>query len=161
MCYTGNCEQYRETIKSIGERDSLLTETRDKKRRLEESITKLQDNSPESVDKIADLKKQLSDLVASTEPDEVEMSNFKRVAAREALYLLLNGMHELASKTDIISSFGKYIVDELDVTPITPGQERSTYQGTNKTARIVKDATNAITNWKPDKAKVRRTLTSH
>ncbi|KAI9008802.1 Eisosome component PIL1-domain-containing protein [Phycomyces nitens] len=159
--FAGNCEQYRETIKSIGERDSMLTEVREKKKRLAENIAKLQDNSPDSVDKIADLKKQLADLVAATEEDEVEISNFKRVAARESLYLLLNGMHELAGKTDIISSFGKYIVDELDVTPIKTGQERPPYKGIEKTARIVKDATHAITNWKPDKAKVRRTLTSH
>lgn len=57
------------------------------------------------------------------------MDNFKRIAVREAFYLLLNGMHEMASKTDVLSSFGKYIVDELDVTPVKDGDERQPYKG--------------------------------
>ncbi|KAI7862812.1 Eisosome component PIL1-domain-containing protein [Spinellus fusiger] len=159
--FAGSCEQYRETIKTIGERDSLLTEGREKKKRLRENIERLQETRPDAVEKMEDLKAQLTLLTEATDPDEVEMGNFKRVASREALYLLLNGMQELSSKTDIIASFGKYIVDELEVTPLKLGEAVAEYQGTEKTLRIVKDATHALDNWKPDKAKVRRTLTSH
>jgi hypothetical protein len=107
------------------------------------------------------LKDQLTELETFTEPDEVEMGNFKRMATREALYLLLNGMHAFASKTDIISTFGKYITDELPVAPIQVGDERPSYNGAEKTRTIEQDAKNALHHWNPDKRKIRRTLTSH
>jgi hypothetical protein len=97
---------------------------------LEENIDRLeQQDNPGSVDKLADLKQQLATLEQATQVDEREMDNFKRMAVREAFYLLLNGMHEMASKTDVLSSFGKYIVDELDVTPVKDGEERQKYKG--------------------------------
>ncbi|KAF7731788.1 hypothetical protein EC973_008303 [Apophysomyces ossiformis] len=156
-----NYEQYQTTMKTIAERESTLFASREKKRRLMENIVKWEENHPGAVDKLMELKSQLAELEKATEMDEVEMSNFKRVATREALYLLLNGMHEMASKTDVIASFGKYIVDELDVTPVKVGQERPEYKGALQTTRIVDDATRALDNWKPDRAKVRRTLTGH
>ncbi|KAG0164471.1 hypothetical protein DFQ28_010273 [Apophysomyces sp. BC1034] len=157
----GSYDQYQSTMKSIAERESTLFASREKKRRLMESIAKWEENHPGAVDKLMELKGQLTELEKDTEMDEVEMSNFKRVATREALYLLLNGMHEMASKTDIIASFGKYIVDELDVTPVKVSEERAEYKGASQTTRIVDDVTRAMDNWKPDRAKVRRTLTAH
>ncbi|KAI9309571.1 Eisosome component PIL1-domain-containing protein, partial [Cunninghamella echinulata] len=161
--FAGNCDQYQLTLKSIAERESGLHPSREKKRRLEEQIQKLTaDNQPdEEGTKLNDLKQQLNSLKEATAADEREMDNFKRIAVREAFYLLLNGMHEMASKTDVLSSFGKYIVDELDVTPVKDGDERQPYKGSEQTHRILNDATYAIENWKPDGTKVRRTLTSH
>ncbi|KAI8376055.1 Eisosome component PIL1-domain-containing protein [Radiomyces spectabilis] len=159
--FSDSYKQYQATMKTIAERESALYPSREKKRRLQESIEKLEENHPGAVDKLMDLKSQLAELEQFTEPDEVEMANFKRIAAREAFYLLLNGMHEMASKTDIVASFGKYIVDELDVTPVKSNNERRPYQGTEQTNRVVEDACQAIQDWKPDSAKVRRTLTSH
>ncbi|CAO3646887.1 unnamed protein product [Cunninghamella echinulata] len=161
--FAGNCDQYQLTLKSIAERESGLHPSREKKRRLEEQIQKLTaDNQPdEEGTKLNDLKQQLNVLKEATATDEREMDNFKRIAVREAFYLLLNGMHEMASKTDVLSSFGKYIVDELDVTPVKDGDERQPYKSSEQTHRILNDATYAIENWKPDGTKVRRTLTSH
>ncbi|KAI7907739.1 Eisosome component PIL1-domain-containing protein [Cokeromyces recurvatus] len=152
--------QYRETLKSISLKEAILQPGRDRKRKLKDNIESLQ-NSLSSLDKVNAYKEQLEELEKFTELDEIEMSNFKRIATREALYLLLNGMHAMASKTDIISTFGKYIVDELDVKPIKVGQEREEYLVTEKTKRIKEDAIRAIAEWHPDKAKVRRTLTAH
>ncbi|CAO3595146.1 unnamed protein product [Absidia cylindrospora] len=159
--FAGSCDQYQLTLKSISERESTLYSSREKKHRLEESITRLEQDHPGAVDKLADLKQQLASLEQATEVDEREMDNFKRMAVREAFYLLLNGMHEMASKTDVMSSFGKYIVDELDVTPVKDGEERQKYKGSEQTSRILNDASYAVDNWKPDGSKIRRTLTAH
>lgn len=102
---------------------------------MEESIERLEQDHPGAVDKLMDLKQQLATLQQATAVDEREMDNFKRMAVREAFYLLLNGMHEMASKTDAISSFGKYIVDELDVTPVKDGEERQAYKGIDPNPR--------------------------
>ncbi|KAI8068119.1 Eisosome component PIL1-domain-containing protein [Gilbertella persicaria] len=160
MEFSDAVHQYQDTLKSISLKEEALQPSREQKRKLNESIERLQ-GSYASMDKMNALKTQLRELEAFTEPDEVEMTNFKRIATREGLYLLLNGMHAMASKTDIISTFGKYIVDELDVAPIQPGQVRPPYEAMNKTKRIQEDAIRAIEAWHPDKTKVRRTLTSH
>lgn len=122
-------EQYQTTLKSIADKEATLFASREKRRRLKEAIENHQENHPGAVDKLMELKEQLAALEDTSLPQEVEMGNFKRIALREAMYILLNGMHEMASKTDIISTFAKYIVDELNVTPIKPGEERSMYHG--------------------------------
>lgn len=167
-------------MKSIADKEATVLGGREKRQRLQETIRKHEENHPGQVEKLMELKEQLAELERTNEPAEVNASNFQRIATREAMYLLLNGMHEFASKMDIIASFGKYIVDELDVTPVQPGEERPPYQGkqhswdrrrvytnesycigTEQTTRIVKDAKRSITNWRPDGTKLRRTLTSH
>ncbi|CAO3680794.1 unnamed protein product [Rhizopus stolonifer] len=160
MEFADSVEQYRDTLKSISTKESTLQQSRDQKRKLKEQIEKLQESAT-ATDRMNALKEQLKDLEEFTTPDEVEMDNFKRVATREGLYLLLNGMHAMASKTDIISTFGKYIVDELNTDPVQPGEERPAYQGTQRTKLVQDDARRAVYNWKPDQGKLRRTLTSH
>lgn len=153
-------DQYRETLKSVVIKEAALQPARDQKRKIKEKIEQL-GTSMQSLDKLEILNEQLRQLEEETEPDEVEMKNFKRMATREALYIFLNGMHAMASKTDIISTFGKYIADELNVDPVKPGEERPLYEGTEKTKRITEDAQRALSEWNPDKTKIRRTLTSH
>lgn len=153
-------DQYRETLKSVALKEAALQPARDQKRKIKEKIEQL-GGSLQSLDKIEILNEQLKQLEEETEPAEVEMKNFKRMATREALYIFLNGMHAMASKTDIISTFGKYIADELNVNPVKPGEERPLYQGAEKTKRITEDAQKALSDWNPDKTKIRRTLTSH
>lgn len=153
-------DQYRDTLKSIAIKESTLQPGRDQKRKLREKLDQLS-GSLSSLDKINHLEQQLEQLEQFTMADEVEMNNFKRMATREGLYILLNGMHAMASKTDIVSTFGKYIVDELNVEPMQPGQERSAYEGEEKTKRVLEDTKKAIAQWNPDKTKMRRTLTSH
>jgi hypothetical protein len=160
MEFQDSVDQYRETLKSISVKESSLQPGRDQKRKIKDQIERLQ-SSYSSMEKLNNLKEQLAQLEEFTAPDEAEMNNFKRIATREGLYLLLNGMHAMASKSDIISTFGKYIVDELDVEPVKVGEERRPYESAEKTKRIQDDAERAIEQWNPDKAKVRRTLTSH
>ncbi|KAI8640824.1 Eisosome component PIL1-domain-containing protein [Parasitella parasitica] len=160
MEFQDSVNQYRDTLKSISVKEATLQPGRDQKRKIRDQIERLK-SSLSALDKVKSLEEQLEQLEEFTAPDEADMKNFKRIATREGLYLLLNGMHAMASKSDIISTFGKYIVDELDVEPVKAGEERRPYEGTEKTKRIHDDAQKAIEEWNPDKAKVRRTLTAH
>ncbi|KAI8137720.1 Eisosome component PIL1-domain-containing protein [Fennellomyces sp. T-0311] len=159
--FSTSYEQYCATMKSIADKEATLISGREKKSRLEEAIEKHAENHPGAVDKLMEMKEQLAKVERKTLPAETDMSNYQRMATREAMYLLLNGMDEMASKLDIISTFGKYIIDELNVTPIEPGDTRPPYEGTERTTTVIKDAKRAVDYWKPDSAKVRRTLTSH
>ncbi|ORX54927.1 hypothetical protein DM01DRAFT_1286451 [Hesseltinella vesiculosa] len=159
--FSATCDQFQMTMKSIADRESTQHRSREKVRKLEDSLISLERDRPAALDKHAELKQRLDRAKEANAVDECELDNFKRVVVREAIYLFLNGMHEFASKTDIISCFGKYIADELEVTPIKITEERRPYRATEHTSRIVKDASANIDNWKPDDAKLRRTLTSH
>ncbi|KAI8068002.1 Eisosome component PIL1-domain-containing protein [Gongronella butleri] len=159
--FSETCDQFQMTMKSIADRESTLFRSREKRRKLQEALTNLERDHPAAVEKQMELKDKLRRANEASAADECEMDNFKRVAVRESMYLFLNGMHEFASKTDLVSVFGKYVADELDVAPIKCHEERKPYQGSEQTSRIVKDASQAIEGWTPDNAKLRRTLTAH
>ncbi|KAG2188131.1 hypothetical protein INT44_000882, partial [Umbelopsis vinacea] len=158
--FANNFEQYRNTLKTIVEKEKVLMSDREKKRSLEDRIHSTQRNQPEAVHRINEFKTQLADLEQKMLPVETEIGNYKRMATKEALYLLFNGMHELANKTDIIATTAKYCADQVNVHPIQPGEQREPYRGTTQTSNMVKDAKRALENWTPDQNKVRRTLTS-
>ncbi|KAI8578543.1 hypothetical protein K450DRAFT_246291 [Umbelopsis ramanniana AG] len=158
--FANNFEQYRNTFKTIAEREKVLMSDREKKRSLEDRIHSTQRNQPEAVHRINEFKTQLADLEQKMLPAETEIGNYKRMATKEALYLLFNGMHELGSKTDIIATTAKYCADQVNVHPIQPGEQREPYRGTTQTSNMVKDAKRALDSWTPDQNKVRRTLTS-
>lgn len=107
----------------------MLIADREKKRSLEDRIHTTQRNQPEAVHKVNEYKAQLAELEQKMLPGETEIGNYKRMATKEAFYLLFNGMHELASKTDIIATTAKYCADKVDVHPIQPGEQRTPYRG--------------------------------
>ncbi|GAB5585384.1 hypothetical protein Unana1_00284 [Umbelopsis nana] len=148
--FTSSFEQYRNTLKTIVEREKVLIADREKKRSLEDRIHTTQRNQPEAVHKVNEYKAQLAELEQKMLPGETEIGNYKRMATKEAFYLLFNGMHELAGKTDIIATTAKYCADKVDVHPIQPGEQRTPYRDTKR----------ALDTWTPDQNKVRRTLTS-
>lgn len=160
MEFSDAMNQYRETLKSIATKESSLQNSRDQKKKLRENIDRLQ-GSLSSLDKMNALKLQLAQLEEFTAPDEVELDNFKRIATREALFNLLNGMHAMSSKTDIITNYGKYIVDELDANPIEFGEKREPYTSHQKTKKIEEEAKLKIDQWSPETSKFRRTMTTH
>ncbi|KAG2177760.1 hypothetical protein INT43_003007 [Umbelopsis isabellina] len=158
--FANNYEQYRNSLKTIAEQEKVLMSNREKKRSLEDRIHSTQRNQPEAVHRVNEYKAQLTELEQKMLPGETEIGNYKRMATKEALYILFNGMHELAGKTDIIATTAKYCADNIDVHPIQPGEQRAAYRSTEQTTRMVNDAKRALDTWSPDQNKVRRTLTS-
>ena len=127
--FSSNYDQYCETMESIAEKEATLHSAREKKSKLEEAVERHEQEHPGAVDKFMQLKEQLAKVEQKLLPAETDMNNYQRIAMRESMYILLNGINEMASKMDTIATFAKYIVDELDVTPIEPGETRPEYRG--------------------------------
>lgn len=148
MEFSDSIDQYRENMKIISLKEASLQPGRDQKRKLREKIDQLQ-GSLSALDKIAALEDQLSHLEHLTELDEIEMENFKRMTTRKGLYTLLEGMNAMAGKTNIISTFGKNIVDELYVTPLKLGEDRPIYQAEERTKGVLEYVIKSVEDWHP------------
>ena len=151
-------QQYRRAIKAIREREDRLTDIREKKRALQGRIGTLNRSNSKSP-KLREFTRELKSLEKDTHDIEMEMSDFKRFALREAFYLRFNAMHEMAEKQAIIAGFGKYIVDLVDIEPTPAGEEhRRPYDKGQQAAQILADALMALETWEPAEGLERPTL---
>ncbi|KAI9283995.1 Eisosome component PIL1-domain-containing protein [Umbelopsis sp. AD052] len=155
--FAAKYQKYRHALKSIREKESTLTESREKKRALQARIAALQKSSPRA-GKIKEFQHELESLVNDTRGQEAEIGDFKRFALREAFYLRFNAMAEYAEKTALLAGFGKYIVDLVDIEPTAPGENRKPYSNGQQSAIILADALNAVNDWKPSHQDFRCTL---
>lgn len=151
-------QQFRATLKSIRTREEALFDSRQKKRDLQLRIQSLAKASPKSP-KVKEFSHELSSLENDTQELETELADFKRFALREAYYLQFNALFEVAEKTAILAGFGRYIVDQIDVTPTTPGEPRAHYTGGEQTAQVLQDALEAVDGWHAPELDERPTLT--
>lgn len=146
MEFSDSIDQYRDMLKVIALKEASLQPSREQKRRVREKMDQLQ-GSLAAMDKIANLQEQLEQLESVTESDEIEMDNFRRTNTSKALYMFLDGMSAMAGKTNIISTFGKNVVDELHVVPLKPGLERPVYQSEEKTKLVVEYVQKSVYQW--------------
>lgn len=146
MEFSDSIDQYRDMLKIISLKEASLLPSRDQKRRVREKMDQLQ-GSLAAMDKISNLQEQLEQLEAVTESDEIEMDNFRRATTSKALYMFLDGMSAMAGKTNIISTFGKNVVDELHVVPLKVGMERPVYQAEEKTKLVVEYVQKSVYEW--------------
>lgn len=135
-----------------------MTDIREKKRALQGRIGTLNRSNSKSP-KLREFTRELKSLEKDTHDIEMEMSDFKRFALREAFYLRFNAMHEMAEKQAIIAGFGKYIVDLVDIEPTPAGEEhRRPYDKGQQAAQILADALMALETWEPAEGLERPTL---
>jgi hypothetical protein len=109
-------QKYRHALKSIRERESSMTEVREKKKALQARIAALQKSSPRA-GKLKEFQHELTSLVNDTRDQEAELADFKRFALREAFYLRFNAMAEYAEKTSLLAGFGKVRIGDLPTLP--------------------------------------------
>ena len=60
--------------------------------------------------------------------DETDVGNFTRKKFKEDIAIHLNATFEAAEKAAIIAGFGWDLVEQIDATPIKPGETRE-YKG--------------------------------
>ncbi|KAI7867878.1 Eisosome component PIL1-domain-containing protein [Spinellus fusiger] len=155
--YAAKYRQYRHAIKSIREKEDQLSEMREKKRTLQARISNLTLSNPKSP-KLKEFQRELTLLQRDTHTIEMEMGDFKRFALREAFYLRFNAMNEFSEKTAILSGFGKYLVDLIDIEPTPQGQpHRTTYTKGTEATTIIEDAMAALDSWSPAEGEERPT----
>ncbi|KAM3580552.1 lipid-binding protein [Umbelopsis sp. WA50703] len=149
-------QRYRQTLKSIRDREDKLIVIRDRKRHLE---SKQSDRGNKLLKgKSLEAAKELSILEHECRIQEQDLADFKRFALREAFYVRFNALAEYAEKLSMVAGFGKYLVDQIPIEPTPLGQPRNPYNGVEQTNTIVEDAFAAIDGWRPSEQDQRFTM---
>ncbi|KAI9028266.1 Eisosome component PIL1-domain-containing protein [Phycomyces nitens] len=156
--YATKYQQYRQVLKSIRKREEQLTELHEKKQSLESRMNQIAKTNPNSP-KVVEMQTELNNLEKEYDVSKVGLQDFKRFGLREAFYLRFNAMNEYAEKTAMLSGYGKYLVDLLDVEPTPVGQEhRRVYEHQDQAGTILSDALRTLDKWNPPKGDERFTL---
>lgn len=115
---------------------------------LEARIQHLQKTNPTSTKQIAQFERELSELRQSVQDKQNQMNDYKRFALREAFHLKFAAMQEYAEKSALLASFGKYLVDLLDIAP----GPRPPYDKHQDADMILTDCLLAVDGWHPPQA---------
>ncbi|KAG2173327.1 hypothetical protein INT43_004701 [Umbelopsis isabellina] len=148
-------QRYRQTLKSVREREVKLIAVRDRMRAVESKLQLVGHKVLKG--KVLEASRELSALEQECRVLEWDLANYKRVAMREALYVRFNSITEYAEKLSILAGFGKYLVDQIPGEPVPIGQPRNPYNGAEMTNCILKDAFSAIDSWRPSELQQRPT----
>ncbi|KAJ2955391.1 hypothetical protein NQZ79_g8607 [Umbelopsis isabellina] len=140
-------QRYRQTLKSVRDREVKLIDVRDRMRAVESKRQSVGHKVLKS--KALEANKELSALEQECRVLEWDLANYKRFAMREALYVRFNSVTEYAEKLSMLAGFGKYLVDQIPGEPAPIGHPRNPYNGAQTTNMILQDAISAIDSWHP------------
>lgn len=150
-------DQYRVTIKSIRNIEQSVQPTRDRKQKITDKIAQLKWKEPNSP-QIVVLEQELVRAEAESLVAEAQLSNITREKVKDAFSYQFDALREHCEKLAIIAGYGKYLLELVDDTPVTPGEERPGYDGYEASKAIIQDCEDALTNWVESKAVVTSTL---
>ncbi|CAI2165781.1 1921_t:CDS:2 [Funneliformis geosporum] len=154
---TEKYEHYRNIIKEIRKSEERLIVHKEKKRKINDEITKIMKSHPKSP-RIAELEADLKMVNHDALVDENDVANIKRRLFKEAIAVHLNATFEAAEKTAIISGFGWDLVEQIDATPTRPGEQKLPYKGSEITQQTIKDCQLALHRWQPSSSEIRPLL---
>lgn len=120
-------EHYRNIIKEIRAAEERLIVHKERKRKINDEIHKISKSHPRSP-RIPELEADLKMVNHDSLADETEVGNIIRKKFKEAMALQLNATFEASEKVAIISGFGWDLIEQIDSTPIKPGESRE-YKG--------------------------------
>ncbi|KAA8913759.1 Eisosome component PIL1-domain-containing protein, partial [Sphaerosporella brunnea] len=150
-------DQYRVTIKSIRNIEASVQPSRDRKQKITDQIAQLKYKDPNSP-KITVLEQELVRAEAESLVAEAQLSNITREKLKSAFNYQFDALKEHAEKVAIIASYGKYLLDLIDDTPVTPGETRPAYDGYEDSKSIIQDCEDALTDWTESRSMVRPRL---
>ncbi|CAG8512699.1 11133_t:CDS:2 [Diversispora eburnea] len=155
--FTEKYAHYRNLLKEIRTAEESLIPSRERKRKINEEIQKIQKSHPKSP-RIPELEADLVHVNKESASIEVEVGNTIRKKLKEALKLLFEATFESSEKIAIISGFGWDIVGQIDETPYKPNQGRPRYSGGEVTQQAIKDCQVALLRWQPTSSSIRPLL---
>ncbi|KAG9303666.1 hypothetical protein G9A89_018563 [Geosiphon pyriformis] len=141
-------DHYRNTLKEIRDADQRLHVPKERRKKVNDEIARIMKSHPTSP-RIQELQNDLQRINTDSTADEFEVGNIKRQKLRDALGLQLNAIFEAAEKIAIISGFGWYLLEQIDVTPARIGEPRAKYEGHKVTQEVVKECQIALHRWQP------------
>ena len=123
-------QHYRNLIKEIRSAAERLIVHKERKRKLNDEIAKITKSHPKSP-RIPELEADLKMVNHDSLADETDVGNFVRKKFKEAMVIHLNATFEASEKVAVIAGFGWDLVEQIDATPIKPGESRE-YKGEKK-----------------------------
>ncbi|MCJ1230852.1 Eisosome core component [Toensbergia leucococca] len=153
-------DQYRVTIKSIRNIEASVQPSRDRKQKITDQIAQLKYKEPNSP-RIVVLEQELVRAEAESLVAEAQLSNITREKLKAAFTYQFDALREHSEKLAIIAGYGKYLLDLVDDTPVTPGETRNAYDGYEASKAIIQDCEDALTNWVTANAAVAPKLSVH
>ncbi|KAF0522017.1 sphingolipid long chain base-responsive protein pil1 [Gigaspora margarita] len=148
---------YRKILKKIREAEEKLIPFRERRRKIQDEIQKIQKSHPKSP-RIPELEADLVFVNRDALKDEIEAGNAIRKHLKEALTIHLDSMFECSEKIAIISGFGMNIVNLIDVTPCKVDEKRPEYKERENTHQIVKDCQVSLLRWQPSSQDIQALL---
>ncbi|KAI9807863.1 MAG: Eisosome core component [Sarcosagium campestre] len=152
-------DQYRVTIKSIRNIEASVQPSRDRKQKITDQIAQLKYKEPNSP-RIVVLEQELVRAEAESLVAEAQLSNITREKLKAAFTYQFDALKEHSEKMAIIAGYGKYLLELVDDTPVTPGETRDAYDGYDASKAIIQDCEDALTNWITQNAAVKPTLST-
>ncbi|RKF55198.1 Sphingolipid long chain base-responsive protein PIL1 [Golovinomyces cichoracearum] len=157
--YIDRYDQYRVTIKSIRNIEASVQPSRERKQKITDQIAQLKYKEPNSP-KILVLEQELVRAEAESLVAEAQLSNITREKVKDAYSYQFDALREHCEKIAIIAGYGKYLLELIDDSPVTPGETRTAYDGYEASKAIIQDCEDALTNWVETSAKVEVNLSS-
>jgi hypothetical protein len=115
-------------MKSIRNIEISVQPSRDRKQKLMDQISHLKYKEPTST-KIPVLEQELVRAEAESLVAEAQLSNITREKLKAAFNYQFDAVREHCEKVAIIAGYGKHLLELVDETPVTPGEQRDTYDG--------------------------------
>ncbi|CCJ29047.1 unnamed protein product [Pneumocystis jirovecii] len=153
-------DQYRMTMKSIRNIEASVQPSRDKRQKLIDQIYMLKHKEPDS-QKLLVLEQELIRIEASCLVAEAQLNNTTREKLKTAFTYQFDAIKEHSEKLALIAGYGKYLLELLDDTPITPGESRATYDGYEQSKQIIIECENALSQWTFETSTIKPTLSLH
>ncbi|KAL9078018.1 MAG: hypothetical protein Q9157_003049 [Trypethelium eluteriae] len=144
--YAQNLEDYRGVLKQIRNTESSVQPSRDHKAKVSDEIQKLKYKEPSST-KIVQLEQELVRAEAQSLVAEAQLTNITRQKFKEAYDIHFAALIERGEKQALLAKHARRVLNLLDDTPIVPGDQHPTYEGTETGRHSLNDAEDELRAW--------------
>ncbi|KAL2870979.1 Eisosome component PIL1-domain-containing protein [Aspergillus lucknowensis] len=144
--YASSLEEYRSLLKHIRETESSVQPTRDQRTKIADDIQRLKLKEPNS-HKIETMEQELVRAEAQNLVAEAQLTNVTRQRFKEAFHVHLAAAIDRGEKQIILARHARRLLNCLDDTPVTPGDEPKAYAHANEAKQIIEDAERDLRSW--------------
>ncbi|GLB02276.1 hypothetical protein AtubIFM57258_003618 [Aspergillus tubingensis] len=139
-------EEYRIVLKQIRDTENSVQPSRDHRAKIADEIQRLKWKEPHS-HKIDTLEQELVRAEAQSLVAEAQLTNVTRSKLKEALDIHTAAVIERNEKQILLARHARRVLEQLDDTPVVPGDSPREYDRTSSTRQILEEAENDLRSW--------------
>ncbi|GKZ38583.1 hypothetical protein AbraIFM66950_010892 [Aspergillus brasiliensis] len=139
-------EEYRVVLKQIRDTENSVQPSRDQRAKIADEIQRLKWKEPHS-HKIDTLEQELVRAEAQSLVAEAQLINVTRSKLKEALDIHTAAVIERNEKQILLARHARRVLEQLDDTPVVPGDSPHEYDRTSTTRQILEEAENDLRSW--------------